>query len=178
MDKDKEEITLEEIHGNELKTLIDFCYSGEIEISERNALALLQTASRLKFVTIERKCGDFLRKTLSLSNCLSIWAVIEPLLNFKELLKYTQTFVANKFVHIVNNSDEFLQLDADFLLILIRRDDLNVWSEEQVFNALVKWVQHDAESRKCHVPELLASIRWSQLKQRVSSFTFVELFQW
>lgn len=33
------------------------------------------------------------------------------------------------------------------------------YSEEQVFEACMKWVKHDVEERKQHLPELLSLVR-------------------
>lgn len=167
-EKNKDEIKLQEIHGDALDALIDFCYTGRIEIDEWNALHLLQAASRMEFVAIETKCGDFLRKMVSVSNCLSIWTEMELLIQFEDLVNLAWTFIGDKFVDIVKCSKEFLELNTDYLLALLKRDDLKVCAEEQVFEALVKWVKHDPESRKCYVSELLQAIRFTQIKQEVS----------
>lgn len=171
MDKDRDEIILNGIHGNELKALIDFCYTGDIEINEANAGALLQAASQLEFISVESECVNSLLKTLSVSNCLSICAEVEPFINFRELLNTVWTLIDENFVNIVENADEFLQLNEKFLQKLLMRDSLNIWSEEQVFNALEKWVEHDAKSRNKYVLELLSAIRLTQIKPKVSMST-------
>lgn len=60
------------------------------------------------------------------------------------------------------------QLNPEQLSKLLISDDLNVLSEHEVFEALVSWVQHDAESRNEHVPDLLALIRLPLLQPAVS----------
>ena len=53
---------------------------------------------------------------------------------------------------------------------LLKSDDLNVPSEQEVFHALMEWVQHDFPNRELHIPDLLALIRLPLLKPAVIFF--------
>lgn len=56
-------------------------------------------------------------------------------------------------------NQEFFQLSAEQLANLLKSDDLNVTSEEEVFYSLMEWVQHDQANREKDVPDLLSLIR-------------------
>lgn len=56
-------------------------------------------------------------------------------------------------------NQEFFQLSAEQLANLLKSDDLNVTSEEEVFYSLMEWVQHDAPNREKDVSDLLSLIR-------------------
>lgn len=62
---------------------------------------------------------------------------------------------------------EFLALHADQLATLLKSDDLNVVTEENVFESLMTWVQHDSENRKQHLPTLLKLIKLPLLSSEV-----------
>jgi kelch-like protein 18 len=47
----------------------------------------------------------------------------------------------------VSLSDEFLTLCFDDLVELVQRDELNVSSEENIFEACMKWVKYDDDAR-------------------------------
>lgn len=64
-----------------------------------------------------------------------------------------------QYFHEVSLSEEFISLPLKELLDLIRRDELYVSSEEQVFEAVIRWVKKDPEIRKEHLPILLSKIR-------------------
>nr|XP_010958263.1 PREDICTED: kelch-like protein 18 [Camelus bactrianus] len=70
---------------------------------------------------------------------------------------------ANSFIHQhfveVSMSEEFLALPLEDVLELVSRDELNVKSEEQVFEAALAWVRYDREQRGPCLPELLSNIR-------------------
>lgn len=70
----------------------------------------------------------------------------------------------------VYKNPEFLQLDVEQLGKLLSRDDLNVPSEQDVFHALMSWVQHDLTNREKYIVELLPLIRLPLLQPSVSDF--------
>lgn len=45
-------------------------------------------------------------------------------------------------------SDEFLELDLQPLMDVLHSDELNVKSEEVVFDALIRWIDHQVDQRK------------------------------
>lgn len=63
-------------------------------------------------------------------------------------------------------------MSADQLGNLLKSDDLNVPSEQDVFHALMEWVQHDFLNREQHIPDLLALIRLPLLQPAVIFFLF------
>lgn len=68
----------------------------------------------------------------------------------------------------VCKNQEFFQLNPEQLAILLKSDDLNVPSEQDVFYALMEWVQYDQTNRERNFPALLALIRLPLLQPAVS----------
>lgn len=62
---------------------------------------------------------------------------------------------------------EFLALQADQLANLLKSDDLNVVTEENVFESLMTWVQNDSKNREQHLPSLLKLIKLPLLSSEV-----------
>lgn len=166
-EKDQREITLENVNGDELKMLIDFCYTGSIDINEQNVYAILNAATYLEFLQIELKCRDFLMENLNSTNCVSTWIAVEPFANLKKLSKQAMLCAEQHFLEIID-TNEFLQLSSDYLLQLLESEELNIWSEEQVFNAMLRWIEYDEERRKYKVPYLTRHIRFVKLRPKVS----------
>jgi hypothetical protein len=59
----------------------------------------------------------------------------------------------------VCQEEEFLQLAPMQLVSLIKRDGLNVQEESQVYQAVLKWVRHDEESRYPKMEHILYAVR-------------------
>lgn len=159
-------MVLKDIDGHSLKEIIDFCYSGIIDVNETSVGRILETATQLEFSYIQRKCNRFLWGNLSITNGLLVWSSMTPDTNLKEVRKSVLGFIEKHFTDVVNQP-EFFQLDAEHLFELLKSDDLNIWSEEEVFHALLKWTEYDENGRKDHVKKLLSAIRLTHLKSHV-----------
>nr|CAD7578608.1 unnamed protein product [Timema californicum] len=59
--------------------------------------------------------------------------------------------------------EEFLQLSAIQLVALIKKDELNVQDERQVYNAVLKWVKYDEEKRYPRMEHILYAVRCQYL---------------
>lgn len=69
---------------------------------------------------------------------------------------------AEKYIHHyfckVAQSEEFFSLAYDELIDIIRSDELNVPTEESIFEACMKWIKWN-ESRSDLLPQVLAKVR-------------------
>ncbi|XP_055538734.1 kelch-like protein 18 isoform X2 [Wyeomyia smithii] len=151
------EITMKEIEPHALESLINFAYSGVIKIDNQNVQGLMVGASFLQLNKVRDACADFLKSRFHPQNVLGIR-------HFADTLSCTQLITsADRYIHQyfsrVAFSDEFLALNFDELVDIVRRDELNVPSEECIFDACMKWVKNDIETRAGFLPNLLANIR-------------------
>lgn len=156
-------IKLQEIDPKALVQLIDFMYSSEIHVSEDNVQTLLPAANILQMTEVRDACCDFLQSQLHPSNCIGIKA-FSDLHACTDLLTYAQTYIEQHFVDVVHY-DEFLSLPALEVGKLISSDRLTVTSEEQVYEAVFSWVQHDLVNRQDFLSELLEYVRLPLMAQ-------------
>ncbi|XP_028175970.1 kelch-like protein 5 isoform X1 [Ostrinia nubilalis] len=151
------EITLERVDSQALQALVRYCYTGTIELREETVEVLLSTASLLQLNTVTDACCAFLKKQLDPCNCLGIALFAEQqscMTLHKSALEYTY----QHFMQVVKHQ-EFLSLQMDQLASLLKSDDLNVITEENVFESLMTWVQHDSANREQYLPTLLKLIK-------------------
>jgi kelch-like protein 1/4/5 len=151
------EIELKEVNGDALWILILYFYTGTIDLLEDNVETLLATASLLQLDYVVEACCQFLSKQLHPSNCLGIrrYADIHCCSN---LLKTANTYSNDHFMEVIKNQ-EFLMLSAEDVATLLQSDDLNVSSEESVYDALIKWLEYDLKNRKQEASRLLAYVK-------------------
>lgn len=69
---------------------------------------------------------------------------------------------------VATQSDEFLHLPLEELNSIILEDELNVKSEEVVWEAVLRWVNYDPDSRWQHTVKLMGSIRLGLLDTQVN----------
>ncbi|XP_044757483.1 kelch-like protein 5 [Coccinella septempunctata] len=150
------EITLGEVNGDILQSVVNYCYSGSIEIREDNVESLLSTACLMQLNEVVDACSNFLAHQLHPSNCLGI-AMFAEHQSCPVLLYKARAYISEYFMQVVQNQ-EFLQLSLDHMLILLSSDDLNVPSEEHIFHAIINWINHEPE-RKTDIAQLLAFVK-------------------
>ncbi|XP_038214043.1 kelch-like protein 5 isoform X1 [Zerene cesonia] len=151
------EITLERVDPQALKTLVHYCYTGIIELSEDTVEVLLSTATLLQLHIVTKACCDFLEKQLDPCNCLGI-ALFAEQQSCMSLHKTAMEYTYQHFMQVVKN-EEFLCLGDEQLANLLKSDDLNVVTEENVFESMLLWVNHDIVNREKYLPNLLKLIK-------------------
>lgn len=56
-------------------------------------------------------------------------------------------------------NQEFLQLSVELMANLLKSDDLNIVCEEQIFHALMSWINYDPINRRQHIGYLLGFVK-------------------
>lgn len=151
------EVELKDVDGDALWTLIKYFYTGVIDLLEDNVETLLATASLLQLDSIVEACCQFLIKQLHPSNCLGIGRFAD-IHGCPNLLSTAKTYTNDHFMEVIKNQ-EFLLLPANDVANLLQSDDLDVASEESVFNALLKWLEYDPKTRQLDACNLLAYVK-------------------
>lgn len=156
------------VAGRLLKVLITFCYDGQLalEIDDDNVHDILAAASMLQFDRIRAMCVKHLDENVKVSNCLSTWLLADHF-GLKQIADRAFDMATWQFKKVIRE-DEFLHLKLEPLKTLLSHDDLNVHSEEQAFEAMASWIDHDEERRKRAFPELIKTVRLNHLKKVVS----------
>ena len=151
------EVKLQEVDEKSVNELVNFIYGENLIVKTENVQSLLSAASLLQITCVKDACVNFLMKKLHPGNCLTVRHLAD-IYSAIELLQAANSFLEKNFVDI-SQCNEFLQLDIKELSELIKKDDLNIRSEEQIFEAMLSWVKTDCESRKEHLAELLKYVR-------------------
>ncbi|CAL8077550.1 unnamed protein product [Calicophoron daubneyi] len=151
------EITLYDLDGDAVETLIDFCYTSQITVEESNVQNLLPAACLLQLTEVQDVCCEFLRRQLDPSNCLGIRAFADTHA-CRGLLRVADRFTQLNFLEVVE-SEEFLLLPVNQLVDILSSDELNVRSEEQVYRAVMRWIHHNLADRRRHLSYLMQHVR-------------------
>ncbi|XP_071088582.1 kelch-like protein 5 isoform X3 [Haliotis cracherodii] len=151
------EIKMKDVDPDAMVSLINYTYTGKIELKEETVESLLSTACLLQLSEVVEACCSFLMKQLHPSNCIGIRQFADAQ-GCTNLYKVANNYVMENFVEVMNNQ-EFLILPSEEVCNLLASDDLNVPNEETIFEALVKWSKHDLNNRKKCLPKLLSHIK-------------------
>nr|XP_019827433.1 PREDICTED: kelch-like protein 1 isoform X2 [Bos indicus] len=161
----QEEIKMEGIDPNALWDLVQFAYTGCLELKEETIENLLAAACLLQLPQVVEVCCHFLMKLLHPSNCLGIRAFADAQ-GCIELMKVAHSYTMENIMEVIRNQ-EFLLLPAEELHKLLASDDVNVPDEETIFHALMMWVKYDMQRRCNDLSMLLAFIRLPLLPPQI-----------
>uniref|UniRef100_A0A8C7Z2T6 Kelch-like family member 4 n=1 Tax=Oryzias sinensis TaxID=183150 RepID=A0A8C7Z2T6_9TELE len=153
----QEEIKMEGVDPEALKSLVQFAYTGVLELKEETIESLLAAACLLQLPQVIQVCCSFLMKQLHPSNCLGIRSFADAQ-GCVDLLNVAHNYTMEHFLEVIQNQ-EFLLLPTAEIIKLLSSDDINVPDEETIFQALMMWVRNDVQHRQQDLGVLLAYIR-------------------
>ncbi|PIO14558.1 hypothetical protein AB205_0067790 [Aquarana catesbeiana] len=154
-------VLIQEVEPNSFQLLLDFIYSGSVDISTENVQGLMVAADMMQLNDLVALCCDFLKEQIEPANCVGFFQFSEQLA-CQPLLEFTESYIHAHFPE-VKQGDEFLNLTKDQLTRLLRSEELCIEDEHQVFASAMAWLQRDTATRKRHVVEVLEPVRFPLL---------------
>lgn len=151
------QIEIKGVDAESATMLVSFAYTAELVITDANVQNLFLTSDLLQFRSAKNACIEFIGQQIEVSNCLGIRALAERY-TCVDLLEAVDEFVATNFDEVVQ-TEEFQSMPLNLVLEILIKDDIQVKEEKDMFQACVRWVQHDQENRKKYMSELLKAVR-------------------
>ena len=151
-------IRLEEISGFIMAIVLEFIYTGSVEITEENqAVELIAAANYLLIPGLKTVSGRFLEQQMAESNYLSTFYFAEKY-QCDELMANSKELILDDFASVAEK-DEFLNLEAKEVERWISSDEISVAVEADVFKIILRWVQQNHSERKANFEELFRHVR-------------------
>uniref|UniRef100_A0A8C5VE36 Intracisternal A particle-promoted polypeptide n=1 Tax=Microcebus murinus TaxID=30608 RepID=A0A8C5VE36_MICMU len=141
--------------------LLDFIYTGIVNIGVNNVQELIVAADMLQLTEVVNLCCEFLKGQIDPLNCIGIFQFSEQIA-CHDLLEFTENYIHVHFLE-VHCGEEFLALTKDQLIKILRSEELSIEDEYQVFLAAMQWILKDLGKRRKHVVEVLDPIRFPLL---------------
>ncbi|XP_029610929.1 kelch-like protein 40b [Salmo trutta] len=153
----KREVVLEDVEPGVMGLILKYLYTSTINVTEQNVKDIFSVANMFQIPSIFTVCVSFLQKKLSLSNCLAIFR-LGLMLDCPRLAVSARNYACERF-QLIARDDDFLTLGPSELAAILTADTLNVETEEEVFEAVEKWVGQDVENRLKELPGLMDCVR-------------------
>ena len=150
-------VRLEEISGSVMEDVLEFIYTGTVEVTEENAEELVVATNYLLVPNLKTISGRFIQQQMCELNCISTFYFAEKY-DCEELLNDSKSFIHANF-RSVADMNEFLSLEAKEVERWISSDEIVVETEADVFQIAQKWVEHNKGERKAAFEELLRHVR-------------------
>jgi len=155
--KQKEiKVNIEEENFEMFEKMLEFMYSGKINVDGENCIKLLELADYYGVIPLKELCGEFLGNSLTLDNVYDLLKVVEQY-SCSNLELLCADLLASRFGKMIEG-DIVYSLDLTTWAKILRSDDIIVTHEQDIFWAVLKFCdQYAARKKKT----------WSQKKTRM-----------
>ena len=150
-------IQLTEVTCDAFTEVLKFIYTGKATINSSNVQDVVIAADYLIIPSLKSKASLFLERSINVSNCLALESFASQY-SCESLKQAAVTYSLENFVVVAKSSD-FQSLELKKVKELLSDDKINVPHEEDVYEAMIRWVKHEVESRERFLPELLKCLR-------------------
>mmetsp|Transcript_55767 Transcript_55767/g.92646 ORF Transcript_55767/g.92646 Transcript_55767/m.92646 type:complete len:506 (+) Transcript_55767:71-1588(+) len=146
LERDRTSLRLEEMSPDTWKNVQRFLYTGKIDVTANDARGLLEVANHLGIEALRRVCADVIRARVDTHNCIGLLTLADTY-SCTSLRQFCFEFIAKRFSSVAA-SPGFLDLSLGDIVELLCRDELGAFGEEDVFNAVIRWVRYRDERIK------------------------------
>ena len=150
-------VRFEEISGAVMEDVLEFIYTGSVEVNQKNSKDLIAAANYLLVPGLKKLSARFLEREMSKSNCISTFYFAE-MYQCDELITNTRKFIHANFASVAE-MDEFLNLEAKEVERWISSDEISVADEADVFKIVLKWIEQKKSERKASFEQLFRHVR-------------------
>ena len=155
---DQREVAIPGVTSDMMSLIIEYAYTRDTNVFAGNVERLLPAADQFHVLGLVKACCSFLGGQLDPHNCIGVRNFARQY--FCNVLDRTaQRYLMEHFCQVALKSNELLSMSLDEMIEIIKSDDLNVKNEEIVFDAILRWINHDPDARRRHVVELMRCIR-------------------
>ena len=159
-------VDLKGVSAASLKQLLDFIYTGEMNVNPGGVMGLLTAADQLQILPAVKICSEFMTKHVDIDNCVDVLN-ISQMHNLEGLENAACDFIAKNFQQVLRCKHHCRLELSDFLYFLdgdMEGEDVVVLdSEMTVFSAILEWLQFDQEKRMTYVEQVMEVVRFQLL---------------
>lgn len=157
MEKDKARASVNSVSAGVMENLLEFMYTGQIQIRLDNVFELLEASNFLFVEKVKKACCQFLEGIVDMENCFKILSIADTF-SCDDLSRTVTQYINRKFTELAK-TEAFMKLGKEDLIKFLSSDDIEIENEEQLLEIIMIWINYDLEHRKGCMSELLRLIR-------------------
>lgn len=155
--------------ADHLGALVDYLYTGVIELTNENIEDILMAADFLCMDDLKTRCGQHLLSNLTMSNCVQTKIIADRFV-MHNVLSATVDFMSPIFDEIVQQ-EELLQVPFQEVINLLQNEQLNYVAEFLLFDLAASWLESHPQDRSHDAKKLSACMEPSFIdKDRLAVF--------
>ncbi|XP_071134251.1 uncharacterized protein [Mytilus edulis] len=154
-------IRLKGIKPRAFELLLNFIYTGTLNVTPEVIGDLMTMAKNLGITMIKNRIIDFL-ECLPLAQALSI--IIKHKVLFGMLYERAVKAVCDNFITF-RHEEVVQELDIETLIVILSSDNLKIDTELEVFRTAVRWMANNTEERRKDLMRLMQCVRFGNMTQ-------------
>ena len=151
------EVTLNDTPSSAVRQLIEFAYTSKLSLSRDTVLDIFESADMLQFLKAMKFCETFLQDQITFRNCLHFMLYADAF-SCDGLYEKGRLCAAQNF-KVICNCEDYLNLPVTHLINLLIEGNLEMEYEEQVYEAMRRWIQYARSERLQFYGDLFKCIR-------------------
>lgn len=159
-----DDIVLNDIDGETLKQIVQFCSIGKIDLNCDNVNHILWAASSMNLIELENKCCHFLKENLTINN-LTDTLMMAELFCHTSLKQNIINYFGIEFNNIPKKTLMFLNREQ---FIDLMRCEKIMASEEIIFERIQEYIERNCEGFMEVETALLSCVKLECLSELVS----------
>ncbi|XP_006811584.1 kelch-like protein 11 [Saccoglossus kowalevskii] len=152
-----------------MEAILNYMYTGVITLSMDTVEDIIRGADHLLLTTLKRKCENFVIDRLDARTCLWALQILQPYFGEKDfpcLRVKSLRVLAYRFSEVLQDKEcepLLMQLSANSVCDILAHANLAVRKEEDLFEFLLKWVNHARKEREKDFSRLFCKLHLSQV---------------
>lgn len=161
----RKEIVFKDIDASTLKAVLDFIYSGCIEITLANISEIVAAASSMELIALGKKCGEIWAADLSVESCVDKFLTADKF-RLTDLRSKALKFICEHFEDVP--VEDIQQIDEKNLQDVLSNDEI-LAPETIVVDRLIQWITKNETEGKKIDSNLLKLVRLKHIPSTVST---------
>ncbi|OXU28347.1 hypothetical protein TSAR_008304 [Trichomalopsis sarcophagae] len=173
----KDVISIDDFDEEIMEAIVTFSYTGKIVFTKENAADMLKATHFFELTDVKYKCIKFLKYNLETKNVFAMLHLAKLVPGCTSLLERTEKFIRRN-LREVSLTDSYRNVDIELLKSILSREVPPIYNSEIIFEAIMRWISTDVDSKMTHLSELLRHVSLLDLSsQFLIGFLFKDEFK-
>eukprot|EP01156_Anaeramoeba_ignava_P020660 Anaeramoba_ignava/c16762_g1_i1.p1 GENE.c16762_g1_i1~~c16762_g1_i1.p1 ORF type:complete len:427 (-),score=144.31 c16762_g1_i1:11-1291(-) len=162
-------LILKDFSSSIISSILNYFYSGKIEINLENAIEILIFSSKYLIDELIEFSSNFIKKHFQFETVVDVLKLSESM-NFNQLIDPSYQFILENFDEFMKTSF-FLELEENHLNFILSKDTIPT-EEFENFQSIIKWGKHKSNISQEKENQKLEKEEKDKLKNGISDLIY------
>ena len=158
VERDQKVVTINGVDAASMMHVLTYLYTGKVHLTAQTVQDILSTANLFQLTELRDGCAYFMESKLDEDNCIGVYFFAQA--HECESLQSSAWFMITENHETITHTPEFLELSAENVCEIIRYEDIQT-TEEDVFEAALRWYNHAPQERKQYLQQVFQHIAYA-----------------